>query len=207
MSDYLIRVKTSAASAVTQGIAAEFWDVNSPLASLKELRLFIQKIENCVLPGILSVEVQQNDVQGLNAAGLPSQILQAGTVPVPTSGQPAVGWIIVATAGNTTLTIAPNTGLVIPFVTSQALTAAQAVAIINADPVYSKLVVAALDPAGVTGKVTLTALTMPWDHVVGGAMGLSVSGTGTSASGATFGATNTFPARQPVNGPNNAIRL
>jgi hypothetical protein len=204
MSDYLVRVKTTAASAVTQGIAAEIWDIASPHASLIELHNFFGRIRGSTLPGIVSVEVQQNDIQGASP-----QILQPGTVPVPTSGQPAVGWVIVATAGNTVLTVGPAANNITQaFITSQAVTAAALVGIINQSTAgMGAWVTAALDPAGVAGKVILTMKTLPWDHIIGGAVNLSVTGTGTSVSGATFNATNTFPARTPVNAPNNAISL
>lgn len=201
MSDYLIRVKTSAAGAVTRGIAAEMWDTASPLASLRELTWFINRIATGNLPGITSVEVQQNDQQGPTPV-----VLTPGTVPVPTSGQPAVGWVIVATAGNTVLTVGVAQ-VTQAFTTSQAITAVNLIQLVNGDPTMSKLVVASADPNGVVGKVILTALTLPWDHAFGGNLALAVTGTGTSVSAASLGGTNTAPARAAVNAPNNAISL
>lgn len=202
MSDILIRLKTSGAPGITSGLLRRATSTETPNAFLLEIQQLIQQAIRGLLPGAQTLECQFNDLQGV---GTFQQ--QPGTVAVNLSGQPAVGWIIVATAGNTTLTCAPLAGLVIPFITSQAATAAQAVSFINGDPNYSKLFTASLDPNGVVGKVLLTALTLPWNHTIGNEVGLAVAGTGTSASGAQLGASGTAPAAVGVNAPNLAIKL
>ena len=202
MSDILIRLKTSAPPGVTSGLLRRSSSTETPSAFMLELIILLQQAVRGLLPGAQSIEVQFNDLQGVGTF-----LQQPGTSAVTLSGQPAVGWIIAATAGNTTLTVGNLTPLVIPFITSQAATAAQVVSYVNGDPNYSKQVVASLDPNGVVGKVILTALTLPWNHTIGNGVILTGSGTGVSVSGATLGASGTAPAFVGVNAPNQAVKI
>lgn len=206
MSDYIVRVKTQAPRSQTLGLLAEFWNTDSPQSSLQELAKFLfGRIARGTFPGILSVEVQANDVQGVGPI-----IIEPGRRPFPASGQPAIGWVIVATSGNTVLTVGAYS-VTQAFVTSQAVTAAMLIQQINQQVAgganVGSLISPSLDPNGVAGKVILTADTLPWDHIIGNGIALSVTGTGTSVSGAFVGASGVLPAAIGANALYNGINL
>jgi len=102
-----------------------------------------------------------------------------------TAGSGAVG----ATIGGTLVTVT--------WATSDIASMAAFVAAVNADATAKQRVSAAVDPA-LASRCILTAKTEPTDHILGNAISLALSGTGTTVSGAllTGGVTATANSYQ-----------
>ena len=134
--------------------------LSDPWRALGRLRYLIEAVgsRNAV------VEAYQ---EGVNY-GTPA----AGTVTF-TSGSGAVG----ATIGGTLVTVT--------WATSDIASMAAFVAAVNADATAKQRVTAAVDPA-LASRCILTAKTEPTDQILGNAITLVLSGTGTTVSGATL---------------------